>query len=365
MPQSGKPDRRITRRRAISAAATAAVAPWLGWRIGRGEEPSDEDNTFPWISTLGPEDPAHAGKALVAITLDLEMSRNFPRWEDTHWDYEKGNLNEPTKRYTTKASQLIAEHGGRLHCFVVGRVLEQANVDWLQAIAEAGHPLGNHTYDHVNVRAETAEAIQFRFQRSPWLIEDRTPEEVIRENIRLTNVALKDRLLVEAEGFRTPGGFNDGLHSRPDVQAMLLELGFPWVSSVYPPHKLQPADTRPDKEVMDSIVTTQALSQPTVYPSGLVEVPMSAPSDITAFRGGRWQLDDFLHALDLALDWVIEQRAVFDFLGHPSCLYVVDPQMKAIELICRKVNEAGNAAALVDLHALARRGAALNDSTRT
>lgn len=365
MTLRGSPARAITRRRAITTAATAAAMPWLGWRVGRGEEPGSKDISSPATDPLGPEDPAHVGKALVAITLDLEMSRNFPQWDDTHWDYEKGNLNEPTKRYTTKASQLIAEHGGRLHCFVVGRVLEQANVDWLQAIAQAGHPLGNHTYDHVNVRAETNEAIQFRFQRSPWLIEGRTPEEVIRENIRLTYVALKERLQVEAAGFRTPGGFNDGLHTRPDVQAMLLELGFPWVSSVYPPHKLQPPETRPDKEVMDSIVAAQALSQPTVYPSGLIEVPMSAPSDITAFRGGRWHLDDFLHALDLALDWVIEQRAVFDFLGHPSCLYVVDPQMKAIELICRKVNEAGDAAAVVDLHALARRGAALNESTQT
>jgi len=42
-------------------------------------------------------------KALVAISLDLEMSRNFPTWEQTHWDYEKGNLNDETKKYTLEA----------------------------------------------------------------------------------------------------------------------------------------------------------------------------------------------------------------------------------------------------------------------
>jgi hypothetical protein len=42
-------------------------------------------------------------KAQIAITLDLEMARNFPKWTDTHWDYEKGNLNEPAKRYTVDA----------------------------------------------------------------------------------------------------------------------------------------------------------------------------------------------------------------------------------------------------------------------
>jgi hypothetical protein len=36
--------------------------------------------------------------ARIAITLDLEMSRNFPTWETTHWDYEKGNLDEPRRR---------------------------------------------------------------------------------------------------------------------------------------------------------------------------------------------------------------------------------------------------------------------------
>src|SRR5690349_9883660 len=92
-------------------------------------------------------------KALVAITLDLEMSRNFPTWETTHWDYEKGNLNEPTKKYAVEAARRVKAHGGRLHFFAVGQVFEQPSVDWLKEIVRAGHPVGNHTYDHVNVKA--------------------------------------------------------------------------------------------------------------------------------------------------------------------------------------------------------------------
>src|SRR3954464_7454673 len=91
-----------------------------------------------------------ADKALVAITLDLEMSRNFPTWETTHWDYEKGNLNAPTKRYATEACRRVRAAGGVLHCFAVGRTFEQERVDWLADIVKAGHPVGNHTYDHVN-----------------------------------------------------------------------------------------------------------------------------------------------------------------------------------------------------------------------
>src|SRR4051794_5029993 len=93
-----------TRRQFLAAAATAAG-------VARAETERD--------------------KALVAITLDLEMSRNFPRREDTHWDYEKGNLNAETKAYAVEACRHVKAAGGVLHCFAVGRVFEQEDVDWL------------------------------------------------------------------------------------------------------------------------------------------------------------------------------------------------------------------------------------------
>src|SRR5262245_55409577 len=77
---------------------------------------------------------ADDGQALVAITLDLEMSRNFPVWTDTHWDYEKGNLNDETKRYTVEACRRVKAAGGVVHCFAVGRVFEQESVGWLKEI---------------------------------------------------------------------------------------------------------------------------------------------------------------------------------------------------------------------------------------
>src|SRR5262245_23805391 len=94
-------------------------------------------------TTRADEPPAKLDRrALIAITLDLEMSRNFPTWEQTHWDYEKGNLNEETKRYTVEACRRVRGHGGVVHCFAVGRVFEQASVEWLQGIVKAGHAVG-------------------------------------------------------------------------------------------------------------------------------------------------------------------------------------------------------------------------------
>jgi Polysaccharide deacetylase len=298
---------------------------------------------------------AESDKALIAITLDLEMSRNFPTWETTHWDYEKGNLNDATKKYTAEACRRVKAAGGVLHCFAVGRVFEQQSVAWLKDIAQAGHPIGNHTYDHVFVKAVKPQDIQFRFRRAPWLIDGKEPKEVIRENIRLCSAALKARVGVDAAGFRTPGGFANGLADRPDLQQMLADLDFTWVSSKYPAHPMNEAGQEPAQAVFDGIVKAQSAAQPFVYPKGLIEVPMSPISDIGAFRGGRWKLAWFLKAVRLGVEWAIDNKAAFDFLGHPSCLYVTDPEFKTIDLIRDLVKKAGTKAALVDLGTLAQR----------
>ncbi|HLJ91657.1 MAG TPA: polysaccharide deacetylase family protein [Gemmataceae bacterium] len=304
---------------------------------------------------LGTAPAARDGKALIAITLDLEMSRNFPTWDQTHWDYEKGNLNAQTKEYTVEACRRVKARGGVIHCFAVGQVLEQENTDWLKGIAQAGHSVGNHTYDHVNVKAVKPEEIQFRFRRAPWLIQGKGVREVIQENIRLTSAALKTRIGIEPAGFRTPGGFANGLADRADVQQMLLDLGFTWVSSKYPSHPLEEPGKEPNTDVFEGIVQAQQSAQPFVYPSGLVEIPMSPISDITAFRAGRWKLEHFLRAIRLGVGWAIEQRTVFDFLAHPSCLYVTDPEFRTIDLVCDLVRKAGDRAALANLDAIAQR----------
>ncbi len=296
---------------------------------------------------------AAAGKARIAITLDLEMARNFPRWEDTHWDYEKGNLDAVTKRYAVEAARRVKARGGVIHFFLVGRALEQENVDWLKELLAAGHRVGNHTYDHVYVKAAKPAELQFRFQRAPWLLEGKTPQQAIRENIELCTAAMKSRLGVAPAGFRTPGGFGNGLDDVPHVQRMLRELGFTWCSGKYPAHANSKPGEEPGAAVLDSIVKAQAAAQPFRYPGGLVEIPMSPISDIGAFRNGRWKLEWFLKALRLAIEWCIAERAVFDFLGHPACLSAMDPEFKAIELISDLANRAGDSAELVDLDAVA------------
>ncbi len=340
-------NRYFSTRRRFLRAATAASAAWATYH--------------PMASAKeAPETPLLAyDKAQIAITLDLEMARNFPNWEDSHWDYEKGNLNEPAKRYAVEACHRVKQRGGVIHNFVVGQVFEQENVDWLKQIADEGHPIGNHTYDHIYLLAKDLKELQYRFKRSPWLIHGRSVTDAIRDNIVLTNMALKERVGVEVNGFRTPGGFANGLEGREDLQQLLLSLGFDWVSCRYPAHPgirdIQDTGGRPSQEAYDNILRSQRDAQPRIYPTGLLEIPMNPISDIGAFRNGRWKLPHFLKAIRLAMDWAIEHHAVFDFLAHPSCLGVVDTKFQAIDLICDLVDQSQGQAEIVSVDVIAQR----------
>jgi peptidoglycan/xylan/chitin deacetylase (PgdA/CDA1 family) len=298
---------------------------------------------------------ASEDKALIAITLDLEMSRHYPKRGMMEWDFEKGNLDDDTKNYASEAGRIAKDRGGKIHYFCVGRTLEQANVDWLKGLSAAGHPVGNHTYDHVNVKAKTPAVAQFRYQRSPWLVRGKAIEQIIRGNIETTTIAMKDRLGIVPDGFRTPGGFHDGLDDRPDLQRMLLDLGFTWVSSKYPAHLTGKPKETPTDDVYRSILAAQDNAQPYVYPSGLIEVPMNPISDVTAFRSTFWKRNEFLKAIRMAVEWAIDKRATFDFLAHPSCLVVEDPHFETIKLICDLVHKSQDRAVLVGLDAFAER----------
>ena len=323
----------LTRRRFLSAASAGALAAAAGF------------------SSLPPR-----RRALVAVTLDLEMSAEYPKRGMTEWNYRKGDLDADTKRYAVKAAEVAKDRGGLIHFFALGRTLEQEDGTWLKDLAAAGHPVGNHTYDHVNLLATKPEDAQFRFQRAPWLVRGKTVAEVIEDNLATTTVALRERCGITANGFRTPGGFRDGLKDRPDLQKMLLRQGFTWVSSLYPAHTCGRPKEQPGDAVYADIVKAQAAAQPFAYPSGLVEVPMSPVSDVVAFRTHYWKLEWFLKAVRLAVGEAVRSGGAFDFLAHPSCLVVEDPTFEAVKLICDLVKDAGEKAAIVGLDTIAERG---------
>ena len=103
------------------------------------------------LATLGHSlSPARAetkpDKAAIALTLDLEMSRHYPRRGIFEWDFQKGNLDTATKQYALQAARIAHDRGAIIHYFCVGRVLDQTDVGRLKSIPQMGHPIGNPTY---------------------------------------------------------------------------------------------------------------------------------------------------------------------------------------------------------------------------
>lgn len=325
---------RTSRRQFLASLTAGSVAATCAWMSQAQDQPRP---------------------ALIAISLDLEMSAEYPQRGMTEWNFRKGDLDDATKQYSLQAGELVKKYGGVLHYFCVGRTLEQPNVDWLKQLSLAGHPIGNHTYDHVFVKAEKLDEVQFRFKRAPWLNAGKNVADVIRDNIAVTTRAMQDGAGITPNGFRTPGGFNNGLADRPDLQQMLLDLGFSWVSSKYPAHQTGRPKEVPGDAVFADIVRAQQEAQPFAYPSGLIEVPMSPISDVNAFRSNYWKREYFLRAIRESVTWAIETGGVFDFLAHPSCLVVEDPRLESIELICELVRAAGPRAKLVGLDQIAQR----------
>ena len=323
----------LTRRRFLNAAAAGAVATAAAYSARAANK-----------------------KALIAITLDLEMSAEYPRRGMTEWNWRKGDLDEATKKYALGAAKAAKDAGGLIHFFAVGSTLEQPDVGWLKDLAAAGHPVGNHTYDHVNLLAKKPEELQFRFQRAPWLIRDKTVPQVLEESIKTTSLALKERCGIAANGFRTPGGFATGLKDREDLQRLLLKQGFDWVSSLYPAHTCGRPKEQPTDAVYANIVKAAAAAQPFAYPTGLIEVPMSPVSDVNAFRTHYWKLEWFLKAVRLVVGQSISTGGCLDFLAHPSCLVVEDSGFETVKLICSLVKDAGDKAEITGLDTLAKRG---------
>ena len=119
----------LSRRRFLSASAASAIAVAAGFSSIRQKR-----------------------KALIAITLDLEMSAEYPNRGMTEWNYRKGDLDADTKKYAVAAAKVAKDRGGLIHFFALGRTLEQEDVAWLKDLAAAGHAIGNQIYDHVNCR---------------------------------------------------------------------------------------------------------------------------------------------------------------------------------------------------------------------
>ena len=168
----------------------------------------------------------------LSLTFDIEMCTNFPYWTSV-WDHRKGAIDEDSKLYMGKMLDVADSFGVKFQFFLVGRALEDPDIDYLKRMTAEGHAVDNHTYNHVSVKAQDIPQLQPVYANAPWRAAGLNALECIEREVRQTSTAITEQLGVAPTGFRTPGGFNNGLDDVPAVQEVLSDAGMQYASARY------------------------------------------------------------------------------------------------------------------------------------
>jgi len=270
----------------------------------------------------------------LSLTFDIEMCTNFPYWTSV-WDHRKGAIDEDSKLYMGKMLDVADSFGVKFQFFLVGRALEDPDIDYLKRMTAEGHAVDNHTYNHVSVKAQDIPQLQPVYANAPWRAAGLSALECIDREVRQTSTAITEKLGVAPTGFRTPGGFNNGLDDVPAVQEVLSDAGMQYASARYY-FPVDPKKKRPSADVLNQAMeaSIDAL-QPSRYPNGLPELPLAGITDIWAFRVldlDRWE---FIDVLKRGIDHAHANQQVLSLCFHPPVLAVRDPHCDMLNIVLR------------------------------
>ncbi|MFC5653252.1 polysaccharide deacetylase family protein [Paenibacillus solisilvae] len=298
----------------------------------------------------------------VQLSFDLETVTNFPYWT-SFWNHRKGAIDQATKVYVEQIINAKCEkYGAKAHYFLVGSMFEDPDIDYLKKTVAAGHAVGNHTYTHVSIKAQEISELAGVFTSAPWRGAGRSAQDAVRQEIQMTTAAIKNCLGVEPKGFRSPGGFQNGLQDTEYVQKMLQEEGFWWVSTHYNDglfadhYRAGSVDSvyKVDVSTMISAFNkSEQILQPYQYECGLLELPLAGITDVVAWRGYGTDLGDWLRMLSAGVDYAHEHGLIFNLTTHPAVLASIDPFGQTIDVIMRRAMEKEGGVWLPDLEEVA------------
>lgn len=150
----------------------------------------------------------------VLICFDFEGSYGTPH---------KGEPYDLAKHSSVILEEL-AKHEARAVFFVVGRMAEE-HPDVVQAIADAGHEIGLHGYEHENPRGYDAEGVR-----------------MLGRNLARVSTIIEEMSGARPAAFRAPHLLSPHFY-QTDIYTMLKDEGFRWVSNRevrYPAELLRP-----------------------------------------------------------------------------------------------------------------------------
>src|SRR5690349_14338935 len=105
------------------------------------------------------------------FTVDVEEYFQVSAFEGFVPRFQWSTLESRVAAQVDQILDLLARRDSRGTFFVVGWVA-QRHPHIIRSIAEAGHEIGSHTWDHVRVTHQTPEEFRASVRRSKYVLED-------------------------------------------------------------------------------------------------------------------------------------------------------------------------------------------------
>ncbi|HEY8742702.1 MAG TPA: polysaccharide deacetylase family protein [Chloroflexota bacterium] len=206
--------------------------------------------------------------------------------------------------------------------FLCGRTIAR-NLEALRPLV--GHPLidlQQHTYNHVLLKTicieDPAEGI--RYFRAGTL-------EQIREEVRRTNVLMRNELGVDCSGLTGPYAYYRGLVDRPDILEILWEEGIRFVRT----WGRNERDWQPvDLAIQPFFYAVQGFPQ-------MLEVPVHGWQDISLRKTVGWaDHTAFLAGVYPYMERAASEGLVFSYVTHDHSSRREDAEMAITEALLRR-----------------------------
>ena len=178
--------------------------------------------------------------------------------------------------------------------FACGKTVLHALPTFEKLVDEELIDIQQHTYSHVLFKEDVQLGATF----------PASPTPALRFEVRMASTVLREYLGIECIGLRTPHGYAFGLSDRPDLVEVIRSEGIRFVSSwARDPEGNSPAPLT---------------NQPHWYGGcGVLETPFQHWMDVAWFElEGLTSFDEFTKVLREAVDWIVDNEAVYGTCFH-------------------------------------------------
>ena len=166
--------------------------------------------------------PKRDGGCAVSLGYDVDMPPGgdiylYDRsigWLYTDEEIAHGHLNDDIRNYINTLGTIAESYDSQLHFFIQGNTFErEVDTAFWKEFAKRGHAIDSHMYYHDE------------------LIE--MPVDEVKSQLTRTKKLIEGKLGTKNIGLRGPGGYDNALRGREDVQRAVLDVGIKWVSTQF------------------------------------------------------------------------------------------------------------------------------------